>query len=136
MFKTLDLACNNLPWRVVKVRKFQNKNMKSSHCPKYQRKNLKNSVLSIQGRILHFFFFHILGNATTSYLHYDISWPLRRHLLLPAASLKINECPIILIVVPVVKIEGGPDIHAQAGSSVTLKCSVIGALKKPTSVKW
>lgn len=40
------------------------------------------------------------------------------------------------VVVPKVKIEGGPDIHAQAGSSVTLKCSVIGALKKPSSVKW
>ena len=35
----------------VKVSKFQNGNMKSSHCPKYERKNLKNSALSIQGRI-------------------------------------------------------------------------------------
>ena len=36
---------------LLKVSKFQNENMKSSHCPKYERKNLKNSALSIQGRI-------------------------------------------------------------------------------------
>ena len=29
--------------------------MKSSHCPKYERKNLKNSALSIQGKIWKFF---------------------------------------------------------------------------------
>ena len=34
----------------LKVSKFQNENMKSSHCPKYERKNLKNSALSIQGK--------------------------------------------------------------------------------------
>ena len=28
----------------LKVRKFQNEYMKSSHCPKYERKNLKNSA--------------------------------------------------------------------------------------------
>lgn len=41
-----------------------------------------------------------------------------------------------MISVPVVKIEGGPDIHAQAGSAVVLKCSVIGALTDPSTVKW
>ena len=39
----------------IKVNKFQNENMKSSHCPKYERKNLKNSALSIQGRIFQIF---------------------------------------------------------------------------------
>ena len=34
----------------LKVNKFQNENMKSSHCPKYERKNLKNSAQSVQGR--------------------------------------------------------------------------------------
>ena len=29
----------------LKVNKFQNQNMKSSHCPKYERKNLKNPAL-------------------------------------------------------------------------------------------
>ena len=38
--------------------------------------------------------------------------------------------------VPVVTIEGSPDIHAQAGSSVTLKCSISEALQRPKSVKW
>ena len=28
----------------LKVNKFQNENMKSSHCSKYERKNLKNCV--------------------------------------------------------------------------------------------
>ena len=42
---------------LLKVRKFQNENMKSSHCPKYERKNLKNSALSIQGRIFQIFSF-------------------------------------------------------------------------------
>ena len=37
------------------VSKFQNENMKSSHCPKYERKNLKNSALSIQGKIFQIF---------------------------------------------------------------------------------
>ena len=31
---------------VLKVRKFQNENMESSHCPKYERINLKNSALN------------------------------------------------------------------------------------------
>jgi hypothetical protein len=39
----------------LKVNKFQNENMKSSHCPKYERKNLKNSALSVQGRIFQIF---------------------------------------------------------------------------------
>ena len=34
----------------LKVMKSQNEYMKSSHCPKYERKNLKNSALSIQGK--------------------------------------------------------------------------------------
>ena len=33
-------------WIWSKVRKFQNKNMKSLNCQKYERKNLKNSVLN------------------------------------------------------------------------------------------
>ena len=57
--------------KMLKVRKFQNENMKSSHCPKYERKNLKNSALGIQSNIFKFFV-HILGNATTSYFHFDI----------------------------------------------------------------
>ena len=40
----------------VKVRKFQNKNRKTSHCPN--------------------FFVHILAKATTSYFHSEISRPL------------------------------------------------------------
>ena len=35
-------------WYELKVHKFQNENMTSSHCQKYERKNLKNSALSIQ----------------------------------------------------------------------------------------
>ena len=35
---------------LLKVSKFQNENMKPLHCPKYERKNLKNSALSIQGK--------------------------------------------------------------------------------------
>ena len=31
----------------LKVNKFQNENLKLSHCPKYERKNLKNSTLCI-----------------------------------------------------------------------------------------
>ena len=57
----------------VKVSKFQNQNMKLSHCPKYERKNLKISALSIQK-----LFVHILGNATTSYLHFEIYSPLAK----------------------------------------------------------
>ena len=46
-------------WNILtflKVRKFQNENMESSYCPN--------------------FFVHILGNATTSYFHFEIYWPL------------------------------------------------------------
>ena len=39
----------------LKVSKFQNENIKSSHFPKSERKNLKNSVLSIQGKIFQIF---------------------------------------------------------------------------------
>ena len=52
----------------LKVRKFQNENMKS-HCPKYERKNQKNSALKIFKKI----FIHILGNATASYFHSEIN---------------------------------------------------------------
>ena len=31
---------------LLKVRKFQNENLKSSHCPKYEQINLKNSALT------------------------------------------------------------------------------------------
>ena len=46
----LNMDC---PSKCLKVRKFQNENMKSSHCQKYERNFLKNSALSIQffGRI-------------------------------------------------------------------------------------
>ena len=55
---------DSIRWRVeklsvegsaVKVSKFQNENMKSSHCPKYEQKNLKISVLSVQDRIFQIF---------------------------------------------------------------------------------
>ena len=39
----------------VKVRNFQNENIKSSHCPKYEQKKLKNSAPSVQGRIFQTF---------------------------------------------------------------------------------
>ena len=39
----------------LKVSKFQNESLKSSYCPKYERKFLKNSALSIQGRIFQIF---------------------------------------------------------------------------------
>ena len=57
---------------LLKVRKFQNEIMKSSHCPKYEWKDLKNSALSIKGKI-----FKIFGNATASYFHPEISFPLK-----------------------------------------------------------
>ena len=43
------------PMLTLKVSKFQNENTKSSHCPKYERKDLKNSALSIQGKIFQIF---------------------------------------------------------------------------------
>ena len=46
---------SNFTVYMLKVSKFQNENMKSSHFPKSERKNLKNSVLSIQGRIFQIF---------------------------------------------------------------------------------
>ena len=42
---------------MLKVSKFQKENMKSSHFPKSEQKNLKNSVLSIQDRIFQIFSF-------------------------------------------------------------------------------
>ena len=42
---------------VLKVSKFQKENMKSSHFPKSERKNLKNSVLNTQDRIFQIFSF-------------------------------------------------------------------------------
>ena len=40
--KTKDDKCQECR---LKVSKYQNENMKSSHCPKYERKNLKNGSL-------------------------------------------------------------------------------------------
>ena len=40
---------------MLKVSKFQNEDMKPSHCPKYERKNLKSSAPIIQGRIFQIF---------------------------------------------------------------------------------
>ena len=41
----------------LKVRKFLNENMESSHCPKYERKSLENSVLNTQGKSFQTFLF-------------------------------------------------------------------------------
>ena len=66
-------------WNILtflKVRKFQNENMESSHCPKYERiffLNLQNFTI---------FFVHVLGNATTSYFHFEIYWHLPKGRLL------------------------------------------------------
>merc|ERR1712107_625008 len=49
---------------------------------------------------------------------------------------KMSYYTSLKVMVPMVTIEGGPDIHAQAGSSVVLKCSISEALQKPKSVKW
>jgi len=49
---------------------------------------------------------------------------------------KMSYYTSLKVIVPMVTIEGGPDIHAQAGSSVVLKCSISEALQKPKSVKW
>ena len=48
---------SKLGQQLLKVSKFQKENMKSSHFPKFERKNLKNSVLSIQDRIFQIFSF-------------------------------------------------------------------------------
>ena len=40
------------------------------------------------------------------------------------------------VLVPDVIIEGSPDIHAQSGSSVTLKCLVQNATQTPNAVSW
>ena len=62
---------------LLKVRKFQNKNMKSSHCPKYERKFWKILPwIPIFGQNFSNFFVHILGNATTSHFNSEIFWPL------------------------------------------------------------
>ena len=57
---------------LVKVRKFQNEYMESSHCPKYEQKKLKNSALDFRAEFFNFFV-HILGNGTISYIHSEIS---------------------------------------------------------------
>ena len=41
----------------TKVNSFQNEDMKSSHCPKHERKSSENSALSVQGRIFQNFLF-------------------------------------------------------------------------------
>lgn len=38
--------------------------------------------------------------------------------------------------VPDVIIEGSPDIHAQSGSSVTLKCLFQNAIQEPNDISW
>ena len=42
----------------------------------------------------------------------------------------------LFISVPSVEIEGSRDLHAQAGSSVILKCLIRRALQKPREVTW
>ena len=46
--------------------------MKSSHCPKYERKIWKILPWTEFSNS----FVHILGNATTSYFYFEIYWPL------------------------------------------------------------
>ena len=68
------------------------------------------------------------------------------YILIHILKIRINVCLtshrfvqlnfLFFFPVPVVTIEGSPDIHAQAGSSVTLKCSISEALQRPKSVKW
>ena len=48
---TEEMACS------LMVRKFQNEKMKSSHCPKYERKNLKNSALKFRAEFWNFLTF-------------------------------------------------------------------------------
>jgi hypothetical protein len=63
--------CNLMLWRhnlwvfatFLKVRKFQNKNIKSSHCPKYEQKKLKNYPLIIQDRIVRSYFLSFGSNS-------------------------------------------------------------------------
>ena len=38
--------------------------------------------------------------------------------------------------VPDVIIDGSPDIHAQSGSSVTLKCLIKNAIQEPNAISW
>lgn len=40
------------------------------------------------------------------------------------------------VIVPDVIIEGSPDIHAQSGSSVTLKCLIKNAIQEPNAISW
>ena len=43
---------------------------------------------------------------------------------------------IYWFLVPDLVIEGSPDIHAQSGSSVTLRCLVKYAIQEPHSISW
>jgi hypothetical protein len=53
-FNLLDVALGSMAYQMkwslpsLKVRKCQNENMKSSYCPKYERKKLKNSALKFR----------------------------------------------------------------------------------------
>ena len=50
-------------WIMLKVREFQNENLKSKHCLKYERKNLQNSALSnffVHIRLVHVLWYNIL----------------------------------------------------------------------------
>ena len=60
----------------LKVRKFQNEYMKLSHCPKYEQKNRQILPYTSEQNFSNFFVL-ILGNARTSHIHSEISWPLR-----------------------------------------------------------
>ena len=70
--------CSDHMWEkiVLKVRKFQNENMKSSHCPKYEWKKLKNSALSFRAGIFKFFQLYFWQCDDFKYFHSEISWPL------------------------------------------------------------
>ena len=75
--------------------------LNQSHCPDYEQKQLKNS-----GSIFSNLFVHILGNATTSYLHSEISWPFNSTKLICA-----SEVTLICLLV-------------ELEMSVSMKCTV------------
>ena len=56
----------------LKVNKFQNENMKSSHRPKHEWKILKNSAMSVQDRIFQIFcsYFKQWDNSIFSFLNF------------------------------------------------------------------
>ena len=78
-------SCRTHLW--LKVRKFQNENMESSHGPKYERKKFEKFCPEHLGQNFSNFFVHILGNTMTSYFHFEIYWPLMR-------AFRINFTPM------------------------------------------